>query len=128
NRADCDGRSVAAWREALADELDVAVPVELGVVRVPGGAIAEADLRPHVEVQLATAVTAPALERAALAPLVHEEGPCDLGPRRRARSGSRAAMRRHRGHARHGGDRDRQYRTAQRHRLPGLPPSRIRFP
>src|ERR1039457_3619438 len=71
-------------RKLVAHQVEVAQAIELVVIGDTGRAIAEADLGPNIKVDLGAAVGRGALERFAVAPLVHREGPLRLGPNRMA--------------------------------------------
>src|SRR5476651_625917 len=81
----------------VAHQVEVAQAIELVVIGDASRAVAEADLGPDIKVDLGSAVCRLALERFALAPLVHREGPLRLGPNRMARRcrGPAAVWQRH---------------------------------
>ena len=92
------------WR----DHVEIGDAVDLVVVGNPGIAVAEADLRPHVEFDALAARLGPAAERAPRRPGVARERPGDLLPIGIARA---AALRAHlliRRHARQGAERQRR--------------------
>src|SRR5262249_34576077 len=78
--ADGDRAPVAQSVEPGAEQLDVTHAVELGVVRHPGRAIAEAELGAQVEIDVGAAIGGPAAECAPEAPLIEGERPYELGP------------------------------------------------
>ena len=71
-------------RMLVAHQVEVAQAIELVVIGYTGRAIAEADLRPNIKVDLGSAVSRLAQECFALTPLVRREGPLHLGPNRMA--------------------------------------------
>src|SRR5262249_35536085 len=71
---------VAQSAELGAEQLEVAHPVELGIVRHAGGAIAEAELGAQIKIDVGAAVGGPAAECAPDTPLVERERPFELGP------------------------------------------------
>src|SRR6516164_9412763 len=70
-----DGRPGAERRSFAAEEVDVADAIELVVVGHSGLAIAEADLRPQIEVDLSAAIGRLAPIGPSLSPLVDWERP-----------------------------------------------------
>src|ERR1700674_613025 len=71
----------AECRVLAADEIEIADPVDLLVVD-RARAIAEADLCPQIEIDLAPAIGGLALKRPAPPPLVDRKRPSPLGPDR----------------------------------------------
>src|SRR5450759_4760717 len=88
---DCDRVTRPQIRRLVAHQVEVAQALELVVIGYAGRAIAETDLGPNIKVDLGAAVGRGALERFALAPLVHLEGPLQFGPNRMAWCGRGAA-------------------------------------
>jgi hypothetical protein len=77
-----NGAAGAERRSVIADEVDIADAIELLVVGHSGLTIAEADLRPQIEIDLDPAIGRLALIRPALSPLVDRERPSGVGPDR----------------------------------------------
>src|SRR5215472_3451728 len=75
-----NGPAGAERRSFAADEVDVADAFEFLVVGHSGLTIAEADFRPHIEIELNPAIGRLALKSPPLSPLVDGERPRGFGP------------------------------------------------
>src|SRR6202000_2880579 len=84
--ADPDHLARLLWHKTLAHQIEIADAVDLVVIGNTGVAIAEADLRPHIELDVAAAGGRIAAERAAGGPAIARERPGDFTPAGRARN------------------------------------------
>src|SRR3984893_13780788 len=80
--ADLDGAAGTERPEFPPHQSGIGDPLQLGIVGYAGGAVAEADLRPNIDVDLDAAIGRRADEGFADAPLIQQKRPFGLGPDR----------------------------------------------
>jgi hypothetical protein len=86
HRAHRYGSAGAECGSSAADEVDISDTIEFLVVGHPGLAIAEANFRPQIEIDVGPAVGRFALKGPSPSKLVDGERPCGFGPDRRMRT------------------------------------------
>jgi hypothetical protein len=86
HRAHRNGSAGAECGSSAADEVDISDTIEFLVVGHPGLAIAEANFRPQIEIDVGPAVGRFALKGPSPSKLVDGERPCGFGPDRRMRT------------------------------------------